>query len=275
MEAHSCSLAMGDSAVQLPFAPGIDHLRDIFDALNSHTPAGNSPLAAALDRAYHYFIDGLGQCFPGSRWVFLVSTGAADCNPSLSCTSDRCVPNSIDTYISDATCPAQLSDPNCCSSAGHRCFDDTAVVDQIGRLASAGIRTLVVGVPSSDQEIDLLNRSADVGGVTNPNQPERFFWLGEGHSGESDLAQLLGTMTTQLIRSCDIELSRTPVDVSTILVSIDCTLVPADLSADASGNGWVLNQSYSPPHLQFTGTYCERISTTGANYVDIVYDCPE
>ena len=68
----------------------------------------------------------------------------------------------------------------------------------------------------------------------------------------------LGTVTTQLIRTCDFALTSVPSDVNDILVALDCNTV-SQVAPDAVDSGWYLDWSQDPPHVVLTGAYCTRI----------------
>ena len=89
--------------------------------------------------------------------------------------------------------------------------------------------------------------------------------------------------TVDLVDSCRLQLAYTPPSWAPYLVTvaIDCEPVPRDeppmSGAGGVGQGtaenWTIDDSTSPPTLEFLGDYCERVRR-GVDRVDIVVGCP-
>lgn len=253
----------GDSAVSVKIVPGTSRLIDIFDALSSQTPGGYAPTAEALRQALNYYVSGEGHCVPGSRWVMLVTAGAGDCNPSLTCGADTCTENQYGSCSSDASC---------CDGTGYLCADDAAVVDALGQLASAGILTFVVApTPSSALDRASLNAYANAGKMPNPNGGDAFYNIADTLVS-SDLVSAIETITPQLVKTCDIKLAPTPTSSSDIRVFADCQEIYQS-SPDAGAGGWFIDFSQSPAHLKFLGSTCQNILSNGVQQLDVLYEC--
>lgn len=281
--AESCKVPTGDDpnvAIAVDIAPGVDHVnQNILPVIDSAVPAGGTPTTKALQQAYAYFVEGRGKDLPGTKWVLLATDGGPNCNTSLSCEADGCTQN-IDCKCGSG-CNATL---NCCAPSngqdyGYICLDDRAVIAQVQKLEQAGIRTFVVGVPGTEKFTATLNAMADVGGKPKEDDPngDRYYAVSAANSLE-DLQAAFSTITTQLVKSCDVELKESPQDPKRVIVAIDCAEVPSvpDNTPESGGeSGYWIDYSYTdtPAHLKLTGDYCSRIRTQGANNLDVITGC--
>src|SRR5664280_3145114 len=168
----SCSVPVDASAivVPIPSTPDPNNLTEILNVVGSHTPAGGTPTARALQQAYNYFQTGDGKNLAGSRWVLLATDGGPNCNVGLQCTKDTCTQN-LDLQCGDKTATTPL---NCCdpaqtgvSYANMSCLDGLAATSQIANLAAIGVKTFVVGIPGSEAYANTLNSFANAGQEPN------------------------------------------------------------------------------------------------------------
>jgi len=258
---------------------GLNKLNAILDVVGNSTPAGGTPTAVALEQAFSYFTEGAGSTLPGTKWVLLATDGGPNCNQDLACNAASCTQN-IDCTCGNGDCNTAQ---NCCAPSGKTnygflCLDDAAVVQEIQKLATSQIKTFVVGIPGTDQYAVTLNQMANAGMMVNPNPVN-----GESYYAVSTTDSLKGlqdtfsTITTQLLKSCDVELQETPQSVDRVIVAIDCVKVPSVPPGTPSTGGqsgfYIDYRTDGPAHLQLTGSYCDQISTLGAKHLDVITGC--
>ncbi len=252
-----CAVPDGGDAVNVAVDAG--SAEAIGSALAQRSPGGGTPTAAALARALEYFTLGEGRDLDGDRYVLLATDGGPNCNADLSCDASSCTPN-----LDDA---AQCAGVNCCEGAGEFCLDDQAVVAAIDELRLAGIFTFVVGIPGTENYTPSLDAFARAGGVPRVGADHDYFAVSAA-SGVSGLTGVLKSITTELLRSCEIELTTRPAQPSLVNVAIDCEVLPKE-----GDSGWDYDNPEAPTKLVIRGPACEAIKANGARRVDVVYGC--
>jgi hypothetical protein len=70
------------------------------------------------------------------------------------------------------------------------------------------------------------------------------------------------------VRSCEVDLGRTPPQKDLVNVAVDCQIVPF-----ADGAGWDIEEQ-EPSKLRLAGAACAELQAQGAQRVDVVYGCP-
>jgi len=255
-----CEVAEGSAAVRVGIAEGSAPL--IAQALFETSPGGGTPTAAALSRAYQYFTEGEGLALVGDRYVLLATDGGPNCNPTLSCDAETCTPN-LDGV-------PQCEGANCCDGAGEYCVDDRSVADEIDKLRAAGIPTFVVGIPGTEDYADYLDAFALAGGVPQQGADRDYFAVSAAR-GVTGLTQVLQTITTDLVRSCEVLLPTPPANALQVNVAIDCQVLPK--TAD-DGSGWEFDDVANPTSVTVLGPACDRLRSSGARRIDVVYECP-
>lgn len=272
----SCNVPSDSTAVSVPITAGATGLQNVLDKIAGQSPGGGTPTAAALTQAYNYFTNGDGRNLTGSKWVLLATDGGPNCNFGLTCTAATCTQNM------DGLCGnGPTTTVNCCASPnGYICLDDAAATSEITALNLASINTFVVGVPGSQPYAAVLNSFAKAGGVANTaaGATEEYYEISgtSAAQAEADLIAAFGTITTQLVKTCDIQLARTPLDNTQVNVAIDCALqqpVPVNSPADAGVNGFYIDNTKEPAHLILVGAPCNNILTNGALRVDVIEGC--
>ncbi len=260
-EPNCFDLPDGDAAILVPLRPGTDVTGEISAELEATKPGGGTPTAKALRSAFDYFTQGAGASVAGNNYVLLATDGGPNGNSSLTCEAATCTTN-LD---------GQCDEGNCCSfdNTHDQCLDDTSVIDALEALHDAGIPTFVVGLPGTDQYAAYLDEFADAGGV--PNSGATKYYAVAQSQGVQGLTDVFNTITTQLVRSCDIPLSEPPTKSSLVNVAIDCDVV-APMSAD--GSGWHLDDPNAPTEVILEGPVCDRLQTDGARRVDVIFGCP-
>jgi hypothetical protein len=260
-EPNCFDLPEGDAAILVPLQPGTNVTGEISTELEATSPGGGTPTAKALRSAFDYFTQGAGASLPGNNYVLLATDGGPNGNSSLACEAATCTTNL------DGAC----DEGNCCrfDNTHDQCLDDASVIDALHALSDAGIPTFVVGLPGTDQYAEYLDEFADAGGV--PNSGATKYYAVTESQGVQGLTDVFDTITTQLVRSCEIPLSEPPTKASLVNVAIDCDVV-APMSSD--GSGWHLDDPSAPTEVILEGPVCDHLQTDGARRVDVIFGCP-
>ena len=267
------------TAVNIPIGSGATAgaaaVQAIIQKVQKQTPAGGTPTADALARAFEYFSTGDGRALPGTRWVILATDGGPNCNQALTCTATTCTQN-MDGSCTSGNCCADSSGAN---KYGYICLDDAATGTAIDNLAKLGVKTFVVGIPGSEAYASYLNVFATKGKVPNNGANGEQYYPVSAATALDDLTKAFESITTKLVTTCDIPLSETPkVGASQINVAVDCNLinaVPGGVApaADASTvDGFYIDFTQDPAHLKLVGSSCTKVEA-GAHQVDIIAGC--
>jgi hypothetical protein len=264
---ESCEMPLATAPVVVPVQDGAKSAPLILAALDANSPSGATPTAAALTRAYSYFKTGAGKALTGEKYVLLATDGGPNCNPALTCAAASCTVNM------DGNCPDNV---NCCDTkldklGGSNCLDQDASATAIKKLlADQGVKTIVVGIPGTEAYVDTLNALADQSGVANPDAPPSYFAV-SAKSGVAGLSDVLGHITTGLVKSCELHLEEAPPDTDKLFVVIDGVQIDRD-----TADGWTIpDPSVSPPVLEIQGTTCDKLESDGAEYINVTYGCPD
>jgi hypothetical protein len=263
-EALSDTCQMPSSeAVVVPVQAGADAAPLILTALDDNAPDGDTPTAAALHRALIYYTKGAGKGLEGDKYVLLATDGGPNCNAKAECTAATCTVNM------DGKCP--LAPESCCDVSGGAtsCLDEDGSVAGVKALAAAGIKTIVVGIPGTEAYADTLNKLAAESGVENPNAPPEYFAV-SAKTGAVGLTDTLTKITTGLVTSCRLLLEEVPPVPSDVYVVIDGVEI-----ARGGADGWVYDNTVSPPAIVIQGATCEALERDGAEYINVTYGCPD
>jgi hypothetical protein len=257
--------ALGES-LTVPIGPGSDTVPAILSALNATTPSGGTPTAAALARALDHYTTGDGRNLRGDKYVLLVTDGGPNCHTAAvpSCDATACTRN-LDP---DPNCNLAT---NCCGTAvlAINCLDDASVTSEIQALASAGIWTIVVGVPGSEPYAQYLNQFATAGGKPNLIGATSYYAV-PSSAGTPGLADTLQTIIGNLVTLCELVVDPPPANPALFNLAVDCTAVTPSTS-DGDGS-WTLDTASGTVTL--TGAVCDRIMTEGASRIDYLLGCP-
>lgn len=261
----TCEMPTGDKVV-VPIQAGTKAAPLILKALADNPPSGGTPTAAALTRARDYFSSGAGKGLDGERYVLLATDGGPNCNADLTCDAASCTVNM------DGKCPGNI---NCCDAkldplGPYSCLDDAESLAAVKALAKIGVKTIVVGIPGTEAYSATLDKLAGASGVPNPNAPPDYFAV-SAKSGVAGLSSMLGTITSGLVKSCELHLEESPPDVHQLFVVVDgVELVAGD------PDGWrIQDPQASPPVIEITGAACRHLETEGAEYINVTYGCPQ
>lgn len=287
-EVDNCGMAPLPG-IQVPVEAGTTALPKITTELQAG-PAGNTPTAAALDRALTYYTTGAGATLTGDKFVLLATDGGPNCHAGITCTGGTCSFNcgaGTCTQNLDGTCtlsPSQFGG-NCCDAqlsttlnpGPARCLDDQDTVAKITALATAGIKTIVVGIPGSDVYSSLLDSMAVAGGaqasLTSP-----MYYKVDAAGGAGALTTTLTNITKSLVTSCRQTLTDLSPDALLdhiqVLVNFGSGAQPVPTANDG-GSGWVYDYSTGvrTPTVVLTGSYCTQVETFGAQSVQVILGC--
>jgi hypothetical protein len=267
---NCCQTAALMEPLTVAVGPGTDTVPAILSSLDAATPAGGTPMAAALARALDYYITGDGKALAGDKYVLLVTDGGPNCDIAAvpTCDATICTRNlDPDPNCNQAT--------NCCSTSALavNCLDDGSVNSQIELLAQAGIRTIVVGIPGSDPYVQYLNEFARTGGMAQTGATTAYYAVTES-AGSQGLADTLHAITVDLVKSCVITYGKQPDDPGLVNVLVDCAIIPEKPYVPDGGDGsfWTLDTAAMT--ITLGGPICDQIRNEGVNRIDYVFGCP-
>jgi hypothetical protein len=236
-------------------------LQALVDALWRAEPVssgGGTPTAATLT-ALLPVVSALG----GQTFVVLATDGEPNCNADAQCTSADCSLNlrhySVDGIACDAT--FNCCDPTLVSDGELSCVDGPPTVAAVGALASAGIKTYVIGLPGSEYCANLLDNLAVGGGTANATSP-RYVPV----SSVDQLSAAVRNIGITLAITCNITLTQAPPDWNLVNVYFDQTVVPYN-----SDNGW----AFAADNLvHIRGAACDQLMSGDVLEVQVVAGCP-
>ncbi|HYQ02212.1 MAG TPA: vWA domain-containing protein [Polyangiaceae bacterium] len=230
-EGNECTAASVTSDVPVPIAPS--NAAAVTGQVMILTPEGNgTPTGDAINAAVSY-LKGLTDANP--KFILLATDG----------------------------------EPSCGSSSGGSTNARTYAVQAVTDAASAGIKTVVVGVATTKSSAtQALNDMANAGKMpqisADPAAPKYYL-----ASTKDELVQALVKITGQ-VSNCVFDLTTKPPDPSNIAVEVDGQKAPHDTT---HSNGWdYLGSDYS--QVEVFGTWCEGIKSATANSVNFVLGCP-
>jgi hypothetical protein len=269
----SSEMPAGD-AVVVPIADGSKSAPLILKALDDNPPSGQTPTAAALARADQYFTTGAGKALQGEKYVLLATDGGPNCSQTLkACGIETCTVN-----MDGLGCPSKAT--NCCDPKNgdadgvSNCLDEADSVAAVAALAKHGIKTFVVGIPGTEAYASTLDALALKSGVENPDAPPAYFAV-SAEKGAAGLGDVLSSITTGLVTSCKLQLRAVPPVPDDVYVVVGQTNGPGVALEQDEPNGWVYDNSVSPPAIVIQGSACAKLEADGAPYINVSYGCPD
>jgi hypothetical protein len=168
-------------------------------------------------------------------------------------------PNPAGRYVLFAT----DGDPNCSTDAATAA---TQTVAAVTALASAGIKTYVLGFGGGFVDDSVLNNSAVAGQVPRAGGPPHYYAANSAAELNAVLDQIAGGI---IVPSCSYALASVPPNPDDVTVTLDGMVVPRSTQHT---NGW----DYYPDSMTITffGTYCQQITSGAIANVSFVYGCP-
>ncbi len=216
-------------------APARNNVAPILEAFELIRPFGATPTFDALRFAGDYVTAHVSRSHQPA--LVLATDGGPNCNSALDPLSCVC------TNTNDAGIPT-------CNRMAIVCLDDTRTVDEVSRLAAAGVPTYVVGIddPLHPEYTDTLNRMAVAGGhpATGVTQ---FYSI---RSMEALVTAF--TLIQQSIARCAYLLPSRPADPSRVAVEIGGVVAPRDVT-HTSGWDWTGDNM---DEIALYGDACDR-----------------
>ena len=247
----------------LPVTPG-DVLDLVgFSKLINVTPFGGTPTAATLSALYPTLTK-----LPGRTIVVLATDGGPNCNAAAKCGADECMDNIESSCFQNVCCSPK--GPNCCAATVDQgpldCVDRQASVDAVSKLAAAGVRVYVVGIPGSETYGAVLDQMALASGAPQIAPP--FYYKVEYYSS---LTGTLGSIAALSV-SCEFDLAVPPPDPSLVNVYLDDDVLLQDL---ADGWVWKAATAQAPKQtIELRGAACQRLKIGKVKQVQIAAGCP-
>lgn len=247
----------------LPVTPGDELDISTFAKLTSVQPNGGTPTAATLEGLYPTLTK-----LPGRTIVVLATDGGPNCGAVVGCGAEDCMNNIEGVPTGDGACTP--TGPSCCGpnteQGAINCIDRKASVDAVAKLAAAGVRVYVVGVPGSEAYGAVLDQMALVSGAPQIAPP--FYYKVQDYSS---LAGTLGSIAALEV-SCKFDLDTPPPDPNLVNVYFDDEVIPRD---PASGWAWELVSNGGAQHaLELRGEACKRLKSGTVKQVQIAAGCP-
>lgn len=236
--------------------PGADGptTRGLLEATRT-APYGGTPTAAALREVLPKL-----RAAEGKSFVILATDGGPNCNTSLACTSDGCIPN-IENVPG---CPRDGS-PNCCMPPEgylEACLDAAATKAAAAALNAAGFPVYVIGIPGSATYATLLDEVAVAGGTALPGTPRHYR---VGTTSEADILAALKRVAAKIVATCELSLREPPAAPERVNVYLDGQVLPKD-----PVDGWSLDGADVTLH----GAACDRVLAGDVLDVRIIAGCP-
>lgn len=226
----------------------------LFGSKTNVVPSGGTPTAATLFALAPKFQNAFEDT-AGPEVVLLVTDGGPNCNASLSCDAESCVPNI------DGICPKEQG--NCCApptGTGANCLDKGSALEAIHEITSHGAFVYVIGLNVVDAYESTLAQMAIVGGAPQPGPP--FYYRVNDLEA---LAATFGAIAANLI-SCEIALVDPPSDQGLTNVYLDGVALPQDPT-----DGWIWSGT---DEIILVGAACQKLKTGKVTDVQVVTGCP-
>lgn len=209
---------------QVDVDPALDTADRIVSMFDSTAPAGATPTAAALLRAYTYFVRHPDRA--RAHYLVLATDGGPNCNTTL------------DTAVCVCTSPRRAGTSLCGGARdGTTCLDDVRTIREIAQIASNAITpmaTFVVGLAGHSDPVyaATLSSMAVAGGrpVVGPDGAATFYNVERA----GDLAVVFASIENAIARCSFLTPSR-PADPDALVLAVDGAVVPRDASHT---NGW-------------------------------------
>jgi hypothetical protein len=232
-EGEGSSCTAGSVTNAIPVAIAEKNAASVTGQITATTPEGNgTPTGAAIDAAVTYLKT---LTDPNPKFILLATDGEPSC--------------------------AQTGN----GSTAARAYAVQAITDA----ATAGFKTVVVGVATTKASATLaLNDMAVAGQMprVDPDPMATKFYLA---STKDELVKSLQQITGQ-VSNCVFDLTSAPPDPDNIAVEINGQKAPKD---PTHANGWdYLGSGYR--QVEVFGQWCDQLKTADAKKVNFVLGCP-
>ena len=256
------------AACQLPNIPSVDinpntgtaaQLIGVFDATQ---PGGSTPTAAALLRAYNFFVRNPNRA--RAHYLVLATDGGPNCNAALDPASCICVGGGGGGPFGGGNMCRRDSD-------GQRCLDRERTVSEIAQLAAnpvASIPTFVIGLADETDPnyAATLTAMAVAGGrpfLSASGVPSYY-----NVERAADLTRAFTTIQNTVSRCSFVTPSR-PEEMGSIAISAGGATVPLD---PTHRDGWDWSDR-AFGEITFFGAACERVIASRATEVLATVEC--
>jgi hypothetical protein len=232
-------------------------LRSFMFNVDRRTPRGGTPVALALDGLLSKL-----SAIGANTYVFLLTDGGPNCNTSLRCSIADCIPNIEGVRTSDGVNCSD--DVNCCDPSlfgPDNCLDRSGSLAAVQRLAAAGVRTFVIGIPGSEAYATLLDQLAVAGGVAQSESPH-YYRVADADALTATVSSLGATVAL----GCSIELESPPPDRTLVNLFFDGELVPSD-----PVDGWTFGDDTT---VVVQGAACELLKGGQVLQAEVIAGCP-
>lgn len=234
-------------------------LKQLMSRIRRRVPRGPTPVAAALE-AIAPRLEGSDE----PSFVFLLTDGGPNCNESVRCAIESCIPNiERASYAGQVVCDDVQ---NCCADdwfGSLNCLDSSGSLAAVQALAERGIRTFVIGMPGSQLYAGLLDALAVAGGTAR-EAPPRYYPA----ESAAELVEIVTALGLSVGLSCELELLEPPPDPMRVNVYFDGQVVAQDAT-----NGWTWAEE-NPRTVTLVGEACELLSSGAVLQADVVAGCP-
>jgi hypothetical protein len=145
----------------------------------------------------------------------------------------------------------------------------TLAVQSVAKAAAIGVHTFVVGVATTKSSATTaLSEMAIAGMEPRDEDPNPFATRYYLANTKDELVTALQQITGQ-ISGCTFRWDQPPPEPRNIAVKVGGVKAPRD-----ANNGWeYLGSDYKG--VEVHGTWCDKIKTTAANVVEIIFGCPD
>lgn len=194
-------------------------LKGLLATLTQYIPEGGSPVSSTLSAIRPTLLT-----LSGPTYVFLLSDGAPNCNLTVGCDVNACIPNIEKmSFAGGITCDDTT---NCCQPGWleHLCLDEDATNGELATLAKADIPTYVIGLPGSETYADVLGRMARAGGTARQGEERLYYQVNDA----PDLAATLIELGREILFDCDIALNFAPTAPELLHVYAGDTEIPTE-----------------------------------------------
>jgi len=241
------------SGPQVAFAPS--NRTAIMNALNSATPAGGTPTAAALNNAAASLKDFGSPLAP--KVLVLATDGGPNCNYLLDATNGCSCTQAAANYCC-------TNYPGTCNF-GSSCLDDQNTLDTINNIKTSDqVDTFVIGLAGTDEYKALLNEMAKEGGQPQMGSTTDYYAV----TDQMSLSNALKKIAVSVI-SCKIELSMAPQFPNEVKVFVDGMEIPHD---DTKSNGWDYTDDTNMT-IELYGPACSEIQDGDEHQITATFEC--
>lgn len=231
-----------------------------FDAAINVPTTGSTPTGPTLQA-----LKAKLKSFGPNTFVLLATDGGPNCSetPPPKCDISECTLN-IDK--ANMVCTPKF---NCCDPANGPeyssgfCLDNAGAETAAKELLADGIKTIVVGIPGTENYSLLLDNMAVAGGFPNTMGNHKYFSAGSVDELSAVFTQIAASLPVQ----CAVVLYGVPSDPNQVNLYFDGKVVPASAT-----DGWTY--AADGKTLDLHGSSCDAMKTNAVQQVFATFGCP-